>query len=40
MLNEEKEIREIKLVLDQDGSADCKKCGDYTEFPKTKPRNK
>lgn len=35
-----KEIKEIKLLLDQDGNADCKKCGDYTGFPKTKPRNK
>ncbi|MCY7377098.1 MAG: hypothetical protein LH472_14150 [Pyrinomonadaceae bacterium] len=35
-----KEIKELKLVLDQDGNADCKKCGNYLEFPKTNPRNK
>lgn len=34
-----KEIKEIKLVLDQIGM-DCKKCGDYADFPTTKPRNK
>ncbi len=36
----EKEIKEVKLILDQDGTADCKKCGGYSDFPKTKPRNK
>lgn len=35
-----REIKEIQLVLDQDGGANCKKCGDYSGFPKTKPRKK
>jgi hypothetical protein len=35
-----KEVKEVKLVLDQDMNRDCKKCGDYHEFPKTKTRNK
>lgn len=34
-----KEIKEIKLVLDQNGM-DCEKCGNYFDFPKTKPRSK
>lgn len=34
-----KEIKEIKLVLDQNVNSDCKKCGNYLEFPKTRPRN-
>ncbi len=28
-----KEIKEIKLVLDQNGNGNCKKCGGYMEFP-------
>lgn len=32
-----KYLKEINLILDQDGKLDCKKCGDYSEFPKTKP---
>ncbi len=31
-----KEIKEIKLVLDQSGNSQCEKCGDFFEFTKKK----
>ncbi len=36
----QKAPKEIKLILDQDGEEACPKCGDYSNFPKTKPRKK